>query len=127
MTTDTRAIVNVSIDVPDLEAGVNFYHRVFGWREKSRPLSHMAVMDGNNLTVCIHAKAAGSKPTPSEQERGYSRHWTPVHLDFHVEDFEATVAKAIEAGASVEQQYNKPKAIAFCCDPFGNGFCVISK
>jgi len=127
MTTETRTVVNVSIDVSELEAGVSFYHRAFGWIEKSRPLPHMAVMDGNNVMVCLHAKAVGSRPTPSEQTRSYSRHWTPVHLDLHVEDFEATVARAVEAGASVEQQYSKPKAVAFCSDPFGNGFCVISK
>jgi predicted enzyme related to lactoylglutathione lyase len=127
VTTESKVIVNVSIDVPDLEAGVNFYHHVFGWREKSRPLPHMAVLDGSNVMVCIHAKAEGSKPTPSEQTRGYSRHWTPVHLDLHVENFETTVARAVEAGARVEQQYSKPKAVAFCSDPFGNGFCVIGK
>ena len=67
----------------------------------------------------------GSKPTPTDQTRGYSRHWTPVHLDLHVEDFDGTVAKAVEAGASIEQTHSKPKAVAFCSDPFGNGFCVI--
>ena len=125
MTTKSRATVNVSIDVPDLDAGVDFYHRAFGWQERSRPLPHMAVLDGNNVMVCIHAKDEGSKPTPTDQTRGYSRHWTPVHLDLHVEDFDGTVAKVVEAGASIEQTHSKPKAVAFCSDPFGNGFCVI--
>jgi len=127
VTTESKVTANVSIDVPDLDAGVDFYRRVFGWSEKSRPLPHMAVLDGNNVMVCIHAKVEGSKPAPSEQTRTYSRHWTPVHLDLHVEDFEATMAKAVAAGAHVEQQYNHPKAVAFCSDPFGNGFCVIGK
>ncbi|MBB6094241.1 putative enzyme related to lactoylglutathione lyase [Povalibacter uvarum] len=127
MNTPTTATVNISIDVPDLDAGVDFYRRVFGWQEKSRPFPQMAIVDGNNVMVCIHAKPAGSKPTPSEQTRGYSRHWTPVHLDFHVEDFAATISRAKEAGASIEQEYTKPKAVAFCSDPFGNGFCIISK
>jgi predicted enzyme related to lactoylglutathione lyase len=77
--------------------------------------------------VCIHAKAEGSRPTPSPHTRSYLRHWTPVHLDLHVEDFEEAVSRAKEAGASIERQFTKPKAIAFCSDPFGNGFCIISK
>jgi len=125
MTTPARPTVNLSIDVPDLDAGVAFYRQVFGWQEKVRPFPGMSIVDANNVTVCIHAKAAGSRPTPTDQTRGYARHWTPVHLDLHVADFDATVARAREAGAVIEQVYTTPKAAAFCSDPFGNGFCII--
>ena len=124
----TRPTVHASIDVPNLEQGLRFYREVFGFFEVARPFPAMAILDANNVTVCMHEKAVGTRSSPvGAATRHYDRHWTPVHLDYHVEDFEATVTKAIEAGASVEQQYNEPKAVAFCCDPFGNGFCVISK
>ena len=119
--------INVSIDVPDLEQGLSFYATVFGWQEKSRPFPTMAVLDGGNVTVCIHAKPAGSRPTPTDAERSYERHWTPVHLDFHVDDYEATLQRAKDAGAVVETSFTKPRPTAFCCDPFGHGFCLIGK
>ena len=118
---------NLSIDVPDLEEGVRFYSAVFNWKELSRPFPTMAVMDGHNLTVCIHQKLKDTRPTPSDAVRGYERHWTPVHLDIHVDDFDEAVRRAKEAGAVVEQSFSKPKPVAFCSDPFGHGFCLISK
>jgi predicted enzyme related to lactoylglutathione lyase len=59
--------------------------------------------------------------------RRYERHWTPVHIDFHVDDFEIALAKVLDAGATCEQRFEggaRP-AIAFCSDPFGNGFCIV--
>jgi hypothetical protein len=35
--------------------------------------------------------------------RSYERHWTPVHLDFVVEDIASPVAKAVSAGARLEK------------------------
>jgi predicted enzyme related to lactoylglutathione lyase len=121
--------VNLSIDVPELESGVEFYTTVFGFTEKARPLKEMAVLDGNNVTICVHQKAAGSTPSSQTEEvRRYSRHWTPVHADFHVDDFDALLERAKERGAAVEQMFRPPgrRAVAFCSDPFGNGFCVIA-
>ena len=51
MSAADRPTVNISIDVPDLDAGVNFYRQVFGWQETSRPFPEMAVIDGNNVMV----------------------------------------------------------------------------
>lgn len=125
-----RPTVHVSIDVPDLEAGLRFYASVFGFVETARPFPTMAILDANNLTVCMHAKAAGSKPSPNNtDQRKYDRHWTPVHLDLHVEDFDGVVAKIREAGGLIETEYRNegPRPAAFCSDPFGNGFCVIGE
>ena len=61
----TRPSVHVSIDVPDLEAGLRFYEAVFGFIEIARPFSTMAILDANNMTVCIHEKSAGTKPSPN--------------------------------------------------------------
>lgn len=122
-----RPTVHVSIDVSDLDAGLRFYADVFGFIEKARPFPTMAILDGNNVTVCMHAKPAGSKSSPSGPERRYDRHWTPVHLDLHVQDFDATLARVRDSGGVIETEYRNqgPKPAAFCSDPFGNGFCVI--
>jgi predicted enzyme related to lactoylglutathione lyase len=123
-----RATVNVSIDVPDLEAGLRFYGSVFGFAERARPFPTMAILDANNVTVCMHAKSAGSRSSRGGADlRRYDRHWTPVHLDLHVLDFDDTLAKVRAAGGTIENEYRSegPKPAAFCSDPFGNGFCVI--
>jgi predicted enzyme related to lactoylglutathione lyase len=73
-------------------------------------------------------KPAGTKPAMgSDDVRRYERHWTPVHIDFHVDSFEADLARALSAGAKCEQKFDAPgrPPIAFCSDPFGNGFCIV--
>ncbi|MCA9618078.1 MAG: VOC family protein [Myxococcales bacterium] len=128
--TPVRASVHVSIDVPDLAAGLRFYGTVFGFVETARPFPTMAIVDANNVTVCMHEKAAGTKSSAGGTEtRRYERHWTPVHLDLHVQDFDVVVAKVRAEGGTVENELRDhgPKPAAFCSDPFGNGFCVIGE
>ena len=125
-----RPSVHVSIDVPHLEDGLRFYESVFGFVETARPFPTMAILDANNVTVCMHAKAAGSTPSPdTTDKRTYQRHWTPVHLDLHVHDFDGVLAKIRSAGGRIETEYRDqgPRPAAFCSDPFGNGFCVIGE
>ncbi len=125
----TRPTVHLSIDVPELDEGLRFYGEVFGFVETSRPFPTMAILDANNLSVCMHEKPAGTKSSPDGPERGYERHWTPVHADLHVADLDATLDRVRAAGGVVEQEFRDhgPKMAAFCSDPFGNGFCVISE
>ena len=123
-----RPSVHVSIDVPDLEAGLRFYGAVFDFVEIARPFPTMAILDANNVTVCMHQKSAGTKPSPKGADlRRYERHWTPVHIDLHVDDFDGAVAKVRAAGGLIEMEFREhgPRPAAFCSDPFGNGFCVI--
>jgi len=125
---EARPSVNLSIDVPELEAGLRFYATVFGFVETARPFATMAVLDANNVTVCMHAKPAGTQPSPAGADlRRYERHWTPVHLDFDVPDLDAVLARVRAEGGRVESEFRDqgPKPVAFCSDPFGNGFCVI--
>lgn len=125
-----RPSVHVSIDVPDLEAGLRFYREVFGFVETARPFPSMAILDANNVTVCMHAKASGTKSsTAGAERRHYERHWTPVHLDLHVQDFDTVLENVRAAGGAIENEFRNhgPKPAAFCSDPFGNGFCVIGE
>ncbi|MBX3208945.1 MAG: VOC family protein [Labilithrix sp.] len=127
---DVRASVHVSIDVPDLEAGLSFYESAFGFVETARPFPTMAVLDANNVTVCMHEKAPRTKSSPGgEDVRRYERHWTPVHIDVHVRDLDAVLAKVTAGGGTIEREFRTqgPKPVAFCSDPFGNGFCIIGE
>lgn len=122
-------VFNLSIDVPDLTAGLRFYGDVFGLEETARPFPTMAVLRGPNLSVCMHEKAAGSESSPgSGALRTYQRHWTPVHLDIHVPRLEPVLQAIGEAGGRIERQFREgaSRPTAFCSDPFGNGFCVIA-
>ena len=122
--------VSVSIDVPSLAEGVRFYSEAFGFAKVAEPVAGVAVLRAGDSEICILAKDAGSRPAPSsEDKRHYERHWTPVHLDLHVDDFKAALARALAAGAKQEQLFHNPThpAVAFCSDPFGHGFCLIER
>jgi catechol 2,3-dioxygenase-like lactoylglutathione lyase family enzyme len=126
----TCATVNVSIDVPDLESGLSFYRRVFGFHESSRPFPTMAVLNAGNVTLCLHQKAAGTRPvSAADTRRTYDRHWTPVHLDLHVPALDPVLALIRAEGGLIERELRTegPKPVAFCSDPFGHGFCVIAE
>ena len=48
-------------------------------------------------------------------------------MDFHVQDFAATLALALQEGALCEEKFESTTRppVAFCRDPFGHGFCLI--
>jgi predicted enzyme related to lactoylglutathione lyase len=122
--------VSISIDVPNLAQGVAFYCEAFGFSRKSEPVRGVAVLHGPNVELCLLEKPAGSKPSPETHDRRkFERHWTPVHLDFHVDDLRAALARVEALGAKREQVFENPEhgSAAFCSDPFGHGFCLLER
>ena len=121
---------SVSIDVPTLDEGLRFFGQAFGFAEVSRPVAGYAVLKCGDCEIGLLEKQAGSKPAAgSDDTRRYERHWTPVHMDFYVDDFDAVLRNALAAGAKCEQQFaaGPQPPVAFCSDPFGHGFCIIGK
>jgi predicted enzyme related to lactoylglutathione lyase len=59
--------------------------------------------------------------------RRYERHWSPIHLDLVVDDLDAAILRATEAGAVQEgKTCDAPYGrLAMFADPFGHGFCLI--
>ena len=122
--------VSVSIDVPNLSQGVAFYCAAFGFSKKAEPVPGVAVLHGLNMELCLLEKPAGSMPSPrTNDRRSYGRHWTPVHLDFHVDDLHLALQRLEAQGAKREQVFDNPEhgSAAFCTDPFGNGFCLLER
>ena len=122
--------VSVGIDVPSLAQGVAFYCAAFDFTEKSRPMPGVAVLHGLEIDLCLLEKPTGSKPSPNTSDRRkYGRHWTPVHLDFHVEDLRAALRRIEALGGRREQVFENPQhgSAAFCSDPFGHGFCLLER
>lgn len=119
---------SVSIDVPMLDLGLQFYRDALGFAEVARPIATYVILKCGNSQIGLIEKSAGTKPAKGAVDfRRYERHWTPVHIDFHVDDFEGFLAKALNAGAKCEQKFEVGghPPIAFCSDPFGNGFCIV--
>lgn len=121
---------SVSIDVPTLAEGLRFYRDALGLAEVGRPIATYAIVECGTSTLGLIEKMAGTSPANGAPDvRRYERHWTPVHIDFHVDDFESFLSKAVKAGATCEQRFERHgrPPIAFCCDPFGHGFCIIGE
>ncbi|PJM71324.1 GNAT family N-acetyltransferase [Achromobacter ruhlandii] len=118
----------VNIDVPDLEAAIDFYGRAFGLTLHRRLGPGATEMLGASAPIYLLQKAAGTPAAGAvRQPRDYARHWTPVHLDVVVDDVDDAVAGGGAAGARLED----PAAshdwgrIAHLSDPFGHGICIM--
>jgi len=119
------------IDVDDLDRAIGFYTAAFGLRV-ARTFGGKAVelLDGP-IPIHLVYKRTASTPTPlspnAKTTRDYMRHWTPVHLDFVVDDVDGAVARAVAAGARLEGEIETHDwgRIAVLADPFGHGLCVL--
>lgn len=118
----------VNLDVDDLERGDRFYREVLGLRVGRRFGASGVELLGASAPIYLLVKAAGTPAAPTTaQRRDYGRHWTPVHLDFVVEDVEVASARAVAAGARLDQPISDHKwgRLAVLADPFGHGFCFV--
>lgn len=116
----------VNIDVDDLDHAIDFYTRAFDLKLMRQLFDNsVAELQGASSPIYLILKPAGTTTAPAI--RDYRRHWTPIHLDFAVEDIAAAVARAIAAGAKLEGQIESflwGQQASFS-DPFGHGFCLI--
>lgn len=121
-----RIVVN--IDVPELTPAIDFYSSALGLKLSRIIDDDVAELKGASSVIYLLANAAGSTASGSTSEtRRYSRHWTPVHIDFVVDDILKATDRAIMAGAIQESEciaWRGSKCITFS-DPFGHGFCLI--
>lgn len=119
----------INIDVPNLDQGIRFYEEGVGLRLNRRLFGNtVAEMIGAPAPIYLITKPEGSFPTPKpERGRTYTRHWTPVHLDFVVVNLEMAIQKAERAGAKLElapQSFDWGR-LATLSDPFGHGLCLL--
>jgi predicted enzyme related to lactoylglutathione lyase len=121
-----RTVIN--IDVPELAPAIEFYCAALGLAHSRTLDDDVAELVGATSVIYLLAKEAGSRASGSSPEpRHYTRHWTPVHLDFVVDDVAEAAARAKRAGAHQESEcteWRGSKCITFS-DPFGHGFCLI--
>jgi predicted enzyme related to lactoylglutathione lyase len=134
-----RIVVN--IDVPELQPAIEFYQAALGLAHARTLDDDVAELTGGSSVIYLLAKDAGTKPSReapdvrryandasrAQREPGSGRHWTPVHIDFVVDNIEAAARRAVAAGAKRESEcveWRGSKCITFA-DPFGHGFCLI--
>jgi predicted enzyme related to lactoylglutathione lyase len=118
----------VNLDVDDLENAVRFYSSALGLTAGRRFGAFGVEMLGSSAPIYLLVKAPGTSASDAtSQRRNYERHWTPVHLDFVVDEIEPAVDKAVSAGARLEQPIATHKwgKLAIMADPFGHGFCFV--
>lgn len=120
--------VLINIDVPDLQAGIAFYEAALGLRLHRLLDDDVAEMHGAACTLYLLQNPAGSSATATAAiSRDYARHWTPVHMDFVVDDLDVAAARAEAASARREAEpviWRGSTCITYA-DPFGHGFCLI--
>jgi predicted enzyme related to lactoylglutathione lyase len=117
-----------NIDVEDVDEAADFYCKALGLKIGRRLGAGAVELVGASSAIYLLQKPAGSAPAPGASHgRDYSRHWTPVHLDFVVTDIDEAVRAAQACGALLEGAIRTQNwgRIAVLADPFGNGFCLI--
>jgi len=121
-------VAHAYIDVPDATRGIAFYCDGIGLTVKRRLSPRWIELEGANLPIFLLANRPSTADLgKTSAERTFERHWTPVHLDFVVDDLDATIARLLALGGSLdrpigEREYGR---IANMADPFGNGFDLI--
>ena len=118
----------VNIDVDDVDIAIAFYTGVLGLRLARRLFGGaVAELEGASSPIHLLPKAAGSSTANGAATRDYVRHWTPVHLDFCVDDLDAALKRALDAGAVLEGEVRDFPfgRIATLGDPFGHGLCLM--
>ena len=118
----------INIDVPNLAAGIAFYTRALELSHRRTIDTDVAELVGASSVIYLLQKNSNSSASKnSAAPRHYARHWTPVHLDFVVDNVNAAKERALNAGAICESEcveWMGSKCITFS-DPFGHGFCLI--
>jgi predicted enzyme related to lactoylglutathione lyase len=118
----------INLDVDDIERAVRFYTEALNLRVGRRFDDAFIELIGAESPIYLLAKPAGSAPFEGAAAgRDYARHWTPLHLDFVVEDIHAALERALSQGAKLERDVSTHSygLLALCSDPFGHGFCLL--
>jgi predicted enzyme related to lactoylglutathione lyase len=118
----------VNLDVPNIERAVAFYTGALGLHVGRRFDEDFVELLGGDAPIYLLEKPPGSPPFGGAASmRDYAPHWTPVHLDFVVDDLEAALERVTRAGASREGDVSEHAygRLALCRDPFGHGLCLL--
>src|SRR5215813_15390994 len=123
--------LEITIDVDDVDRAVEFYCTGLGLTLVDRaPNWARAELNGQTFWLCRFE--AG---TPGNTTRDFQRHWTPVHLDFVVDNVDKAVQRVLAAGGRLDREIkrNEPEPIrcrsdvANFSDPARNGVDLVQR
>jgi predicted enzyme related to lactoylglutathione lyase len=120
--------VHAYVEVSDLDRALAFYVGGLGLYEMRRLTPRWVELAGARIPIHLLARPEAEFTVGAAMlQRDYARHWTPVHLDFIVEDLQTAVDRAVAAGGRldrdiVDHHYWRMANIA---DPCGNGVDLI--
>ena len=121
--------LRICIDVDDLERAIAFYTQGLQMQVGRRLGSDWCELLGGPCPIDLLCESADSAPLPVEtpQRRRYGRHWTPVHLDFIVDDVDSAVTRLVAGGAVLERPVLQRRwgRMANLADPWGHGFDLL--
>ncbi|QDO96755.1 VOC family protein [Ferrovibrio terrae] len=120
--------VHAYIEVTTAEDGIAFYCDGLGLKLKRQYSQRWIELAGANTPVFLLASRTPTADLGDRMvERNYDRHWTPVHLDFVVDDLDTVLARLLERGGRLDRPVKSRDygRIANMADPFGNGFDLI--
>jgi predicted enzyme related to lactoylglutathione lyase len=120
--------VHAYIEVTETARGIAFYCDGLGLTVKRQLSPRWIELAGANLPIFLLANRPEIADLGSASaRRDYTRHWTPVHLDFVVPDLDAMVARLSARGGMLDRAVKQREygRIANMADPFGNGFDLI--
>jgi predicted enzyme related to lactoylglutathione lyase len=121
-------VVHAYVEVSDAAQGIRFFCEGLGLILKRRLSPRWIELEGASVPLFLLAdRPAVARLGAVEAPRTYGRHWTPVHLDFIVDDIDAAVARLIALGGALDRPIESREygRIANMADPFGNGFDLI--
>jgi predicted enzyme related to lactoylglutathione lyase len=109
--------VHVYIGVTGLEYGITFYTKGLGLRLRRRLRANWVELEGASVPIFLLV---------SNRPRDFAGPWT-VHLDFVIDDLDAAVRQAQDAGAVLDRPLQEREwgRMANMTDPFGNSFDLI--
>ena len=120
--------LRICIDVDDMPRAIAFYTDGLGLQIGRRLHDDWVEILGAGSPIDLLLNAAGTQPIKCNPAvRSYRRHWTPVHLDFVVDDIDAAVARSLAHGATLETPVDERSygRIASLADPFGHGLDLL--
>lgn len=120
--------IRICIDVDDMPRAVAFYTEGLGLKVGRRFDDEFVELLGAGSAIDLLLQLPDTKPIAGNPAvRSYARHWTPVHVDFVVDDVDAAVARLVSMGArletpAIDRAWGR---IAGLSDPFGHGLDVL--
>lgn len=109
------------LDAPDARALAEFYAGLLGWRIAKDEPGWAAVAPPGGVAYLGFQTSAHYVPPVWPPAEG--RQQMMMHLDIEVDDLEAAVADAVEAGATVAS-YQPQDNVRVMLDPAGHPFCL---